>query len=217
MSSDQNGFELEVLGRIADILVVLSEVTSSTFFTRLPELPEGDPFSTLYRGINEMVDVLAEANTKNERYQNELEQKLETIEQQRLAIRELSTPVIEVWANVLCLPIVGVMDTTRSAEMTEMLLRTIVEKQARCAIVDVTGLEVMDTGTAAHFLQMARAIRLLGTECVVTGVSPHIAQTMVHMDLDLSGITTYRTLRDALSHYIIRALARRTPKSSATG
>jgi len=202
---------LLVSDRIADILVVLSDVTSHTFESRLPTLPESDPFSVLYNGINEMVHVLAETHQANERYQRELMEKLTTIEQQRLAIRELSTPVIEVWEGVLCLPIVGVMDNSRGSEMTEAVLRAVVEKQARCAIVDVTGIEVMDTGTADHFLRMAKAIRLLGAECVITGISPGIAQTIVHMGVDLRGVTTHRSLRDALSKYIARSL-RATPR-----
>jgi rsbT co-antagonist protein RsbR len=200
--SEQNTFETLVLDRIADILMILSEVTSSTFHSRLPELPEEDPFSVLYRGINEMVDTLAETHEKGDRYQKELEEKLATIDQQRAAIRELSTPVIEVWEGVLCLPVVGVMDTSRSADMTETLLRAVVDRHASCAIIDVTGIEVMDTGTADHFLRMAKAVRLLGAECVLTGISPGIAQTIVHMGVDLTGVTTHRSLRDALSRRV---------------
>jgi rsbT co-antagonist protein RsbR len=206
--------EDEKLDRIADALIVLSEVTTSVFFSRLPELPESDPFSVLYKGINEMVDTLAETHEKSERYQKELTEKLATIEQQRMAIRELSTPVIEVWQNVLCLPVVGVMDTTRSAEMTETLLRAVVEKQALCTIIDVTGIEVMDTGTADHFLRMAKAVRLLGAECVITGISPGIAQTIVHMGVDLTGVVTHRSLRDALGRYVARSRARANASSA---
>ena len=122
MKTEGDDVEAMVLDRIADILVVLSEVTTSTFFTQLPVLPDQDPFSVLYRGINEMASTLAEAHQRSERYQSELLEKLATIEQQRVAIRELSTPVIEVWDGVLCLPVVGVMDTICSAEMTEALL-----------------------------------------------------------------------------------------------
>jgi rsbT co-antagonist protein RsbR len=206
---------LAMMDRIADILVVLSEVTTSTFFARLPELPAEDPFSVLYSAINEMAATLAIAHERTESYQKELSEKLATIEQQRIAIRELSTPVIEVWNGVLCLPIVGVMDTTRSAEMTETLLRAVVEKRARCAIVDVTGIEVMDTATADHFLSMARAVRLLGARCVLTGISPGIAQTIAHMGMVLGGIATHRSLRDALSSYLAGERERRLPRAPA--
>ena len=132
----------------------------------------------------------------------ELEGKLETIEMQQAAIRELSTPIIEVWAGVLCLPVVGIVDSQRSAEMTETLLETIVAKQARMAIVDITGIDVMDTKTADHFIKMARAVRLLGAECIITGINPGIAQTLTHIGVDLTGMRTLRSLRDALQLYL---------------
>jgi rsbT co-antagonist protein RsbR len=198
----KDGLDLAVMDRISDILVVLSEVTTSTFYSRLPELANEDGWSVLYRAINEMADTLAEAHQRSERYQKQLEDKLTTIEQQRVAIRELSTPVIEVWEGVLCLPIVGVMDSMRGAEMSETLLRAVVERKARCTIIDLTGIQVMDTGTVDHFLRMAKAVRLLGAECILTGISPTIAQTVVHMGIDLTGLTIHRSLRDALARWV---------------
>jgi len=121
---------------------------------------------------------------------------------EQAAIRELSTPIIEVWASVLCLPVVGIVDSQRSAEMTETLLETIVAKQARMAIVDITGIDVMDTKTADHFIKMARAVRLLGAECIISGINPGIAQTLTHIGVDLTGIRTLRSLRDALQVHL---------------
>ena len=86
--------------------------------------------------------------------------------------------------------------------MTEALLTAIVEKKARCAIIDITGIQIMDTGTADHFLRMAKAVRLLGSNCVLTGIHPNIAQTIVHMGVELSDVTTHRTLRNALQSYV---------------
>lgn len=209
-------FREEVYGRIADILFLLSSVTSGDFTQRLSvDLPETHPIGALYNGINETVTSLADAQKRAQAYQRELEEKLATIEQQQIAIRELSTPVIEVWSGVLCLPVVGIMDTTRSAEMTDALLRAVAEKKASCAIIDITGIEVMDTGTADHFMRMARAVRLLGAQCFLTGISPSIAQTIVHMGMDLRGIVTYRTLRDALQAYV-KSMQRRSAASKAT-
>jgi rsbT co-antagonist protein RsbR len=202
------GHQAELEDRITEILLVLSEISSSTFWSRLPELPDDSPFCVLYQGINEMADSLATANANAAQYQQELAKKLATIEHQRTAIRELSTPVIEVWEGVLCLPVVGVMDTARSAEITETLLRAVVDKRARCTIIDVTGIEVMDTATADHFLRMAKAVRLLGADCVVTGVSPAIAQTIVHMDVDLLDVKIHANLRDALAQFLRRTDAR---------
>jgi rsbT co-antagonist protein RsbR len=197
-----------LLERIAAIVALLTDVAGGTY-SRLPSLPQDDAFDVLYRAINEMVDTVAVARESAERFQQELTERLATIEQQRAAIRELSTPVIEVWDRVLCLPVVGVMDTTRGAEMTESLLRGVVEKRARCTIIDVTGIEVMDTATADHFLRMAKAVRLLGAECVITGISPGIAQTIVHMGVNLGDVRTHRSLRDALTRFVVESMKAR--------
>lgn len=200
--------ETLVRERIADILMILSSIGSGALEERLPgQLPEDDPFGVLYEGINEVVESLVANQERLASYQRELEARLHMIEQQRSAIRELSTPVIEVWERVLCLPVVGVMDTVRSAEMTEALLRAVSEKKTRYAIIDVTGIEVMDSRTTDHFIRMARAVRLMGAECVLAGISPNIAQTIVHMGVELAGIVTFRSMREALQHYVTRAAA----------
>lgn len=192
-----------ILEQVADILLVLTDVGDGDYSARLTSnFPREHPISTLLEGINHMIASLGREHQRSSAYQKELEEKLATIEVQRAAIRELSTPIIEVWNGVLCLPVVGVLDTTRSADMTESLLSAIVEKKADCAIIDVTGIQVMDTGTADHFLRMARAVRLLGASCVLTGINPSIAQTMIHMGVDLSGVITHRSLRNALQQYV---------------
>ena len=194
------------LERIADILLVVAGVASGDYMTRLKsDLPEDHPLSTLYEGINQMIDSLQHEQQRSAAYQRDLEEKLATIELQRAAIRELSTPIIEVWESVLCLPVVGVLDSTRSAEMTEALLQAIVEKKARCAIIDITGIQVMDTATADHFLRMARAVRLLGANCMLTGINPAIAQTIIHMGMDLAGVVTHRTMRNALQRFVVES------------
>jgi rsbT co-antagonist protein RsbR len=203
----------ELLDQVTDALVALSNVGFGDYSNRL-ELPEGDtPLRALFEGINMMIESLAEEKARSQLYQAELEDKLRTIEAQRLAIAELSTPIMQVWDGVLCLPVVGVLDTARSAEMTQSLLRAVVEQNTKCCIIDITGIEVMDTGTADHFMRMARAVGLLGSECMLTGINPHIAQTIVQMGLDLSGVRTHRTLRDALQVHVAAA-ARATSRTS---
>jgi rsbT co-antagonist protein RsbR len=128
----------------------------------------------------------------------ELETKLVTIERQAAAIRELSTPVMEIWDDVLVLPIVGVVDTKRSMEIMDNLLQRIVETQSRCVIIDVTGVEVVDTKTADYLLKVVRASNLLGTRCVLTGLSPAIAQTLVEIGADLTEVRTLRNLKAGL-------------------
>jgi rsbT co-antagonist protein RsbR len=193
----------EVIDRLADVLIVLSDVGAADYAVRLPsDLPEEHALGALYRGINEMIASLEQAQQRSAAYQKDLEDKLATIEKQRAAIRELSTPIIEIWEGVLCLPIVGVMDSNRSADMTESLLREVVDKRAECVIVDITGIEIMDTRTADHFIRMAKSVQLLGATCVLTGLNPGIALTITHMGIDMGAIVTYRSLRDALQDYV---------------
>jgi rsbT co-antagonist protein RsbR len=202
----------QVYDKIAELLIVLSDVAAGDFTNRLDVgLPETHPLGALCGGINEMIGALQAEQERNEAYnrelednQRELEEKLRTIEQQRSAIRELSAPIMEVWEGILCLPIVGIMDSTRSADMTDALLRAVVAARARATIIDITGIEVMDTHTADHFIRMAKSVRLLGAECVLTGINPQIAQTVVHMGLQMAEIMSHRSLRDALQHFIIQ-------------
>jgi rsbT co-antagonist protein RsbR len=203
METKINGEMEDLAERVADILLVLAGIGVGDFSVRLrKDFGDEHPMMILYQGINEMIEALDTEQQRNAAYEKELEEKLEMIEQQREEIRELSTPIIEVWKEVLCLPVVGVMDTTRSAEMTESLLDAIVAREAQCAIIDITGIQVMDTATAEHFLRMARAVRLLGADCMLTGINPSIALTMQTMGVDLSDVTTLRSLRHALQRYI---------------
>lgn len=128
-----------------------------------------------------------------------LARQMELVRQQRAAMMAMATPVIEVWDGVLALPILGVVDGDRAAAMTESLLAAIVGKRARCAILDLTGVETIDVDTAEHLLRMVRAARLLGSECLVSGISPAIAQTMTALGITI-GLRTFPTLKDALHH-----------------
>lgn len=203
METNNGMSDEQILESVADALLTLANVGFGDYSTRLDVAADDtSPLASLYRGINEMIESLSTEQAKSKAYQAELEDKLQTIEKQRAAIRELSTPIMEVWDGVLCLPVVGVMDTMRSVEMTNSLLQTVVEKKTRCIIIDITGIDVMDTRTVDHFMRMARAVRLLGAQCVLTGINPHIAQTVVHMGIDLSNIVTHRTLHEALQKYV---------------
>lgn len=213
MATDDSSNEsnaLEVIDKIADILMVLSDVGAGDYSTRLPEdLGPDHPLGALHVGINEMIANLEQEEQRSAVYREELEQKLATIEQQRLAIRELSTPIMEVWKGVLCLPIIGAMDAARSAEMTQTLLQTVVSKQAAYIIIDITGIDMMDTATADHFIRMARSVQLLGADCVLTGINPTIALTIVHMGVEMAGVVSFRSLRDALEHYVKGSMLKR--------
>ncbi|MBI3969039.1 MAG: STAS domain-containing protein [Chloroflexi bacterium] len=121
-----------------------------------------------------------------------------TIDQQRLTIREMQTPVIKVWQGVLALPIVSSLDTARTQEMNEALLQAIVESGSEIVILDITGVPVVDTAVAKHLLETVSAARLLGAEVLIVGLSAHTAMTLVHLGLDLSGVTTRTTMAKGL-------------------
>jgi rsbT co-antagonist protein RsbR len=159
-----------------------------------------DRLSVLEQSLVFLVQELDAARRENRAHVAELEQRLQTIEHQQHVIRELSTPVIELWDQILTLPIIGTLDAQRSQEVTESLLHRITDSRARCVIIDVTGIDTIDTMTSSHFLGMIRAAELLGAHCVVTGMSPHAAQTMVGLGVDLGSIHTLRSLKQGLEH-----------------
>ncbi len=128
----------------------------------------------------------------------ELEIKIATIEEQARAIRELATPVIEVWDDILALPIIGRLDAARGAELLDNTLAEISRRQARCLIVDVTGVDHVDTHTAGQILKVARAAELLGTRCVLSGIRSQVAHTLVGLGVNLGGLKTLRTLKDGI-------------------
>jgi rsbT co-antagonist protein RsbR len=137
----------------------------------------------------------ASERVKNE---HEVREKLELIERQSATIRALATPIIQVWDEVLCLPVIGTVDSARTADMMQGLLEAIVREQARYAIVDLTGVEVVDTSTADHLIQLFRAAKVLGVDGILCGIRPAVAQTVVALGLELGSVRTMRSLRDAL-------------------
>jgi anti-anti-sigma regulatory factor len=128
----------------------------------------------------------------------ELVDKLSTIERQRVAISQLSSPIIQVWEGVLTIPIVGQIDPGRAALLLEDLLSAVLRTRARYAILDLTGVDVVDTSAVDHFFKILGAVELLGARCIMTGIKPAVAQTMISLGIDMNRMTTMATLEDAL-------------------
>jgi rsbT co-antagonist protein RsbR len=118
---------------------------------------------------------------------------------QQQELLELSTPVIKLWDGVLAVPMIGTLDSSRTQLVMEELLQRIVDTESGLAIIDITGVPTVDTLVAQHLIKTVTAIRLMGAECIISGIRPQIAQTIVHLGIDLTGITTKATLADALS------------------
>jgi len=207
-----NDLAEDLMVSIGTILEVVKAVGSGDLTRKLDlSYPETHPVGALVSSINLMVEALGEAREKSAHGLNELAERIATIERQREAIRNLSVPIIEVWTGVLCAPVVGVLDSMRASEVTTTLLTAVVVKKARHVIIDVTGVEVMDTQSTDHFLRIARAVTLLGASCALSGMHPNVARTIVQMGVDLHGLVSYRTMREALKHCVneVNARARR--------
>jgi rsbT co-antagonist protein RsbR len=223
--SDNNEMVQVSTDRIQRMIDVISLISLGEFDPQLTRIDTGnvtEDFARLEESLNILSRELAEARQQNEAStkrielsRRELEEKLAMIERQQLTIRDLSTPIIELWDEILTLPIVGIVDTQRSLEMTSRLLRRIADSRFRCVIVDVTGVDVVDTMTADHFVKMIKSAQLLGVYCVVTGVSPEIAQTLVRIGVDLASVKTLRTLKDGLKDCFL--YLRRKDAEEATG
>jgi rsbT co-antagonist protein RsbR len=121
------------------------------------------------------------------------------ISRQQEELLELSTPVVKLWDGVLALPMIGTLDSARTQVVMETLLQRIVETGSEIAIIDITGVPTVDTLTAQHLLKTVAAIRMMGADCIISGIRPQIAQTIVHLGIDLQGVTTKATLADALA------------------
>lgn len=124
----------------------------------------------------------------------------ELIARQRQQLMEVATPVIKLWEGVIAVPLIGTLDSARSQVVMENLLEAIVEQRARYAILDITGVPTVDSLVAQHLMKTVAAARLMGAECIVSGIRPAIAQTIVHLGIDLGSIITRAGLADALAH-----------------
>ncbi|WZP00414.1 STAS domain-containing protein [Isosphaeraceae bacterium EP7] len=165
-------------------------------------------FTRLRRELAKDSDVLAEETWRattlldqlglftTEAYQTTREA---VINRQQQEMLELSTPVVKLWDGILALPIIGTLDSARTQVVMETLLQTIVAHSAEIAIIDITGVPTVDTLVAQHLIKTVTAARLMGADCIISGIRPQIAQTIVHLGVDLTGVTTKATMADALS------------------
>lgn len=190
--------------RIEHIEDILSSVAAGDLDLRIESEYEDD-LTGIEEAINLLIDDLTHELKKSIRLKQEMEEKLQKIQEQQKTIlqqqedlMELSSPVSKVWENILILPVIGTLDSQRTQVMMENLLQKIVATGCTTAILDITGVPTVDTQVANHLLKTVTAARLLGAECIVSGISPAIAQTIVHLGINLSNILTKATLQDAM-------------------
>jgi anti-anti-sigma factor len=153
-----------------------------------------------FRGIF-IIDVTAQVQQQQafEATRQEVQVQQAEIESQRATIRELSTPIIQVWEGILTVPLVGAIDSQRATSILENLLAAIVHYQAESVILDITGVAMVDTTVASYLISTTQACRLLGCEAALVGISPTIAQTLVHLGLDMAEIETRANLRAGIA------------------
>lgn len=207
LMSDQEPVSVpaERIQRVIDILSMVSIGEYNPEMIHIPPSDKLDEFSVLEAALNIYNQELATARAQNERYIQEMEDsrralqdQLATIARQQLAIHELSSPIAEIWEDILLLPVIGALDSQRALEMTEKLLERIKQSRSACVIIDITGVEGVESTTATAMLKMTRAARLLGAVCVLTGVRPEIARTMAQLNIDVEDIKMLRSLKDGL-------------------
>jgi len=151
-------------------------------------------------------------------YVTEVYQKIreDIIERQRIELLEFSTPVVKLWEGILALPLIGTLDSERTQVVMESLLSTIAETGSSIAIIDITGVPTVDTLVAQHLLKTVSAARLMGAECFISGIRPQIAQTIVHLGVNISDVVTKATLADAFTLALKQSgvtLAKSQPRS----
>ncbi|WAC72138.1 STAS domain-containing protein [Roseateles sp. SL47] len=163
--------------------------------------------------ISTLLDAMAQHTVST--YQRSRE---DIIARQQQDLLELSTPVVKLWDGVLAVPMIGTLDSGRTQVVMEALLERIVDTGSALAIIDITGVPTVDTLVAQHLMKTVTAIRLMGADCIISGIRPQIAQTIVHLGIDLEGITTKATLADALALALRRTgfvvTRNRTPAST---
>ncbi|HEX6083828.1 MAG TPA: STAS domain-containing protein [Thermoanaerobaculia bacterium] len=154
----------------------------------------GDDLAQALWSFTLVVDALGLYTTEN--YQKGRE---EIINRQQQELMELSTPVVQLWRGVLALPLIGTLDSARTQVVMESLLQAIVDTGSSIAIIDITGVPVVDTLVAQHLLKTVAAARLMGADCIISGIRPQIAQTIVHLGVEINDVPTKATLADAFA------------------
>ncbi len=164
-------------------------------FTHLRRAFEGQPDTALFAEIwdlSRIIDKLGLFTTEVHQTARE-----EVIRRQGEEMLELSTPVIQLWDGILAMPIIGTLDSARTQVVMEALLQQVVATRSPIAILDITGVPTVDTLTAQHLLKTVAATRLMGAECIISGIRPQIAQTIVHLGVNLGDVVTKASLADA--------------------
>lgn len=203
------------LARLVEIISLASVGEYAAAQARFGELIP-DTFGTVEESMRIFVDELAAMDASREqalaeatRARQEVEAKLAIIAAQRAEIRELSSPILDVWDGVVAVPLVGRVEVGGALELTEKLLAAVVERRVRWSLIDLTGVAAIDAGTAACLVSLVRAVGLVGARCILTGVSPAAAASLVETSGELRDVQCLANLREGLREVLRRLASRR--------
>lgn len=192
-SEDYHSSTMELALGLAECFEVLSEARRGNLQARVSREAldsSNEVVSGMGKAINDTVA--------------DLQEQMDTIHHQQMAILQLSTPVLQIWDKVIALPIIGIVDTRRSADIMERLLESIIASKCKYVILDITGVDVVDTRTADHFIKVVKAAQMLGTTCMITGIRPAVAQTLVGIGVELTDVLTLGNMQEGLEECMRR-------------
>jgi rsbT co-antagonist protein RsbR len=158
---------------------------------QMPTMHYASPLKDSEGNVRGVLEIAVDI-TEQLQYENKLKEQSNTI-------RQLATPTIQLWDGVLVLPVVGVIDSMRAQYMMESVLNKIQQTYAKVIIIDIQGVAAMDSAVANHLIKITKATKLMGCECILSGISPAVAQTIIHLGVEMSAINTKANLKDALS------------------
>lgn len=198
-------YKTTVETQVEELLGLLADIGLGENYDLTVTMPADDtPLAELYAAVQIVADNLNLVTNELKEKTTEAQRYAETVKQQSDAIFELSTPVIEILDDVLVVPLVGTIDSARADQVVEQLLVSISRHHASVAILDITGVPIVDTRVAAHLTKTMTAAKLIGAECVLTGVSPQIAETMVRVGVDVTELKTLGSLQAGVEYALAK-------------
>lgn len=184
---------------ILELIEVIGSIASLDFTRKAEIRNDEDPLSGIAMGLNMLAEELRASVVSKSELQEKNEELGRLAEEQRTMIEQMSTPISQLWEGILFLPLVGAMTAARVQDALKSILERIASTQAKVFILDISGVRLIDTFIANHFVRVAKATRLMGCTCILSGIAPQAAQTMVELGINTEDLTTTSTMNDAIA------------------
>jgi len=184
--------------RLSNLIEVIGAMASLDFSQKATVDDSEDMLNTIAIGLNMLAEELEASVVSKSELADTNEQLLKLAEEQKMAITQMSTPISRLWEGILLLPLVGIMTSGRIGDVLINVLENIAASQAKVFILDISGVAVVDTSAANHFIKISKATRLMGCTCIISGITSQVAQTMVELGINIDEIQTTGTMKDAI-------------------